>query len=573
MPPPFSSVAPPQISQRAQALIKRGNVFLAIELCQKALQKFPNDAELLALLGYAHLQMREYEASIRFCTQALNCGVQTGFLYETLGISYYELERYDEARRALETAYRLEPAPFHASLFLKATQKALGTGAVRALWPQIDAKFHSRQMWNVYLGLFLAPEDRAILHEERARAPAEMLEPAQFYRLSSVRAWAEHKGWPVQTFGEAETIPIMPPAIMGPEGYRPSPGVTKTVHGFEPYVAELHDVTVLPLCSPVFTDEGAALNDMATLPPYGSLVTLQAETGVCEHAGDGLLVDLPSYEIRTCESGIFLGGLSSKIFGHWIPEHLMRLQWLEKHPQFSQWPLVVNEKMPPSHFDWLRALVSNDLLKLPSLQKTAWRFRKLLIASPPTFYPTYLFPNFERVLPADENIPLSPQGLHYLRERILGAVPSRPSPWGEKIYISRRNMKTRRLANDTEMTSFLEEQGFKTVLPETLSFEEQVHAFRHARVIVMPQGAAMMNLIFAPKDCKIRILFQPGFTEGLASWYGPLKALGYNDMAYVVGGNQASAYVHNDYTVSVSTLQQALDLVTEERSSVCGSGA
>jgi len=66
-----------------------------------------------------------------------------------------------------------------------------------------------------------------------------------------------------------------------------------------------------------------------------------------------------------------------------------------------------------------------------------------------------------------------------------------------KLYLSRQG--TRRAANEKEVFRILEPLGYEFVIPERLSFREQVRLFAHARFAVGPHGSNFVNGIFSPR--------------------------------------------------------------------------
>lgn len=90
------------------------------------------------------------------------------------------------------------------------------------------------------------------------------------------------------------------------------------------------------------------------------------------------------------------------------------------------------------------------------------------------------------------------------------------SPLGERLYVSRAKAGRRRVANDAELTVALEAAGFATVHLEEMDWEEQIAAFRAARVIVAPHGAGLANVVFCSPGTRVvelvgRTYFNPTF--------------------------------------------------------------
>lgn len=112
----------------------------------------------------------------------------------------------------------------------------------------------------------------------------------------------------------------------------------------------------------------------------------------------------------------------------------------------------------------------------------------------------------------------------------------------DRIYLSRAHTKYRRVLNEPQLITLLERYGFKTVVPEKLSFSEQVALFHQAEVIVSAHGSGWGNLIFAGK-IKILVLY-PECTPN-THIFTMAKAL--EQEHYFVSGPAQSLYSASDY--------------------------
>lgn len=355
--------------------------------------------------------------------------------------------------------------------------------------------------------------------------------------------------------GRAEEIPISLPSVLGIQGLQPAETLVKIVLSNKPYVAELKDVMIMSKASIISTPDGCALNDALAHPLYGNDINFVSNPVILAKKKPYLIVN-DEYAPADVECGIFLSGFCSDQFGHWVPEFLNKLKFYEQHPDFEKTPIIIDSIMPQSHFDYLSALVGDHpILALPD--KTACYCRKLLVAPTPTFSVPDLIPNHQ--VPLHEINPISPSGLAWLRDRVLSRLRERLAKkerrFGRKIYLSRRNMLWRRVSNDDEIRSFLEERGFETIDIEKMSFEDQILVFRDAECIVAPNGSALTNLIFAPLTVKLIVLFQSNMYNW-GCYYGPMHALGYEMM--FVTGHEAMDTKHSDFVVPIQRISEAL---------------
>jgi capsular polysaccharide biosynthesis protein len=86
----------------------------------------------------------------------------------------------------------------------------------------------------------------------------------------------------------------------------------------------------------------------------------------------------------------------------------------------------------------------------------------------------------------------------------LGPGESEPA---RMFYVSRRG-GTRNAANESELLAALEPLGFELLLPETLSFDEQLRTFASAKLLVGPHGSNFVNAIFS-RHLSVLEFFQP----------------------------------------------------------------
>lgn len=71
---------------------------------------------------------------------------------------------------------------------------------------------------------------------------------------------------------------------------------------------------------------------------------------------------------------------------------------------------------------------------------------------------------------------------------------------GDKIYISRDGQVLRFVENEKEVVALLEKYGFKKVVMEKLSYEDQVSICHNAKYLISPHGAGLTNLIFLQEN-------------------------------------------------------------------------
>ena len=120
------------------------------------------------------------------------------------------------------------------------------------------------------------------------------------------------------------------------------------------------------------------------------------------------------------------------------------------------------------------------------------------------------------------------------------------SQFGERLYLTRSNSRRRRIANETALWSALEPAGFVRLTMETLTWPEQINAFRHARIVVAPHGAGLANLVFCRPGTRVLELFHRSYVHWtywqlaalLGLDYRPLVAPGAEPLTHTMASNR-----------------------------------
>lgn len=95
----------------------------------------------------------------------------------------------------------------------------------------------------------------------------------------------------------------------------------------------------------------------------------------------------------------------------------------------------------------------------------------------------------------------------YLDEFLRRVAPRRPRQRQRRIYVSRANNSTRRIANEAELVPHLERLGFEAHALEKLPIAQQIELFHDAEMVVAPHGAGLVNLLFAD-NARVLELFE-----------------------------------------------------------------
>lgn len=116
--------------------------------------------------------------------------------------------------------------------------------------------------------------------------------------------------------------------------------------------------------------------------------------------------------------------------------------------------------------------------------------------------------------------------ISYVRNKLLSAARAcSTKKFAEKIFISRKDTPIRNILNEDDVFALLQSHGFERYELSTLSMQDQIMLFHHAKIIVAPQGTCLANTIFCKPETKVFELFQ-GLCDS-TFWYLS-QILGYN---------------------------------------------
>jgi Glycosyltransferase 61 len=181
----------------------------------------------------------------------------------------------------------------------------------------------------------------------------------------------------------------------------------------------------------------------------------------------------------------------SSNYYHWLTDCLPRLALLNRLPTDTR--ILVPANLKPFQLETLRWLGLADRIQ-------AAPGRHLILEN-------YFFST-----PTAMTGCANPYAVKFLREKFLSHPETSFAP-AEKIYIQRRS-KTRGLLNETEVTAFLENRGWRTVDLEALTLPQQVQLFSKARAVCGLHGAGFTNLLWCQPGCIAVELFAENFLNG-----------------------------------------------------------
>jgi capsular polysaccharide biosynthesis protein len=214
--------------------------------------------------------------------------------------------------------------------------------------------------------------------------------------------------------------------------------------------------------------------------------------------------------------------------------------------------------MPQSHLDSLSLLNSKNrpIVVLPA--NTAVNFSRLAVAPVPAFFPLDVEDGvaYDTVWPRDI--------FSQLKSKIIQGLEREKFVFSEKptrLFLSRRGFSSRQLVNELELEKVLQDFGFTTIYPETMSFSEQVDAFQSAEIVVGSCSSALTNAIFCNAGARIVAMINDCLDFNFRGYASFIESGG-AEIMFVRGvscPDQASVHrYHRSYVISTDAFSKAL---------------
>ncbi len=259
------------------------------------------------------------------------------------------------------------------------------------------------------------------------------------------------------------------------------------------------------------------------------------------------------------ESGIMISGRFSDNYYHILYELLIKLILLDNVNIPETIPIVVDKVVTKvKSFKFIFEALNRTNRPIVFIDKEeVISFDKLFCISAINTIP----PHYRDVngVQYSEDFIFDVNLLQVLKDRLIVKKSKKEFP--SRIFVTRKNTKQRNF-NEDEIIDFLEQYDFVIVKPEEYDLADQIAMFNNAKIIIGGSGAAMANLLFCNKGCKV-ICFKsnkkntPAFTT-IAYSQGV-------DMRYFIGSPIKSSigksYLHVDYHINVKDLKNVVDKI------------
>jgi capsular polysaccharide biosynthesis protein len=205
--------------------------------------------------------------------------------------------------------------------------------------------------------------------------------------------------------------------------------------------------------------------------------------------GDQVLICRESAPHVEIEDAIHFGHNAN--YYHFICEDLPRLLLFEEKTGPSERAILVDRNIRP----W-----QEHLLTRLGFDQRRWRGINFDV---PVRLPQLNVPSL-----LSRDLLVHPKAVDLIRSRLaLDGGNAEPRP-GKRLYLARGSKGSRnaQFMNEDAIARQLLAQGFAAVETGNMSLGEQIELFSDAEIVAGPGGAALTNLIFAPRGCAALVL-------------------------------------------------------------------
>lgn len=468
------------------ALVEYGGYVQAEIYYQKALQIQPDYPELYCLLGNCLAKQRRYHAAVMVYQIALTLQPNRSEIYFKLGKVLEKQQRWELALTYYQKILNLpcQKGDFQVS---NSCTLPLPKGVYLSSWDWIVANNLEPRK---YAQIIWQEEKQAQAGEANCHLPIanEILPISECGGLTCgpclnrIASWFKpiHFGWGVHVCSQKEAIPV-----------ETLPTFVTAVPNGRVWIVPQRNSWLVCNAIAVITPDNYLLADVSRDYP-GFLPGCQKHDPAKHSVFQ--LESFPPLEQMDGTVAV-LSGLSGNVYFHWMVDVLPRLELLRRRG--IDFNLI----------DWFLVNSYQQRFQRESLQILGIPESKILESDrhPHIQAKELICPSFAGYLGWPP-----PWAIEFLRREFLRGI-TRTGKYPERIYISRNKARYRRVLNEEEVIEGLSQDGFVPILPETMSLEEQIASFFHAKVIVAPHGSGLTNIMFCRPGTKVIELVSPHY--------------------------------------------------------------
>ena len=168
-------------------------------------------------------------------------------------------------------------------------------------------------------------------------------------------------------------------------------------------------------------------------------------------------------------------------------------------------------------------------------------------------------------LPLVSNYQQHPIAFNQLREALTKDIKEANFDFGDKVYISREGQVLRFVKNENEVVQLLEKYGFKKILADKFSYDEQISICSKIKYLVSPHGAGLTNLLFMAQDSFVlEMAAKPYYFKPVTDYYKLASMLNINYLyqeCEMGEGSQVMDFHHASLVVDLQKLEKNIQIM------------
>lgn len=126
-----------------------------------------------------------------------------------------------------------------------------------------------------------------------------------------------------------------------------------------------------------------------------------------------------------------------------------------------------------------------------------------------------------------------------------------------KVYFQRKNTQARYLSNTKELENLLENLSFEFILPEKLSFQEQINLMNECKVIIGVSGAGISNILFMQKNTNA-IIFSPNTIAANYYVFQSMADVAHINLTHILTKNNFHDNIHTNSSIDINEVSSFL---------------
>ncbi len=376
----------------------------------------------------------------------------------------------------------------------------------------------------------------------------------KWWALTPLSAFAKETGIPAYKLADAALVETPQPRVYpaGDQAYLVSPHECYTFP--EVYLAKLSNGIVYGGTNLVLVEDRVICHDLYDFKRDYTSEELHGRT----------LIDPKSMRIRWLlydeapelipAAAAFVDACASN-YAHWMTEVLPRVALFCAEERFHGVPIVVNDGLHKNIMESLLLVAGaeREIITLPIGR--ALTVRELFITSVAGYVP---FERRTNTISDHSHGLFSPGAFDILRNSLLVLGQKTEESWPDKIFLPRYT-GARKVTNTPELENLLLAQGYVSIEPEKLTFQQQIQLFNNAKKIVSPTGGSLANAIACKPGTQVAVLMSKHHDMIYRYWNNLLSPSGVR-VSYVLGNiiKNHGHGIHGDFEIQVKYLDDLL---------------